>query len=291
LPVEIIEDVVAGARYEISPSTANLTRVFSVNGVVPTMDALAQVFSNGGANGINLPAMGETHPTAAGLIATGFSCAPGTEHSRTSARLHVVYAPQWTVEVSGDNCFEEAMTWPPGHPLANLPILIPYCSAPGSSFTLPIDPRGVNFDPATNNGTGPGSVGIRYSIGRIRRLSNKINLRFTTIAGRSPVTVSQTFRGKINSTVWQGGDPGTWICRAIDGTSVPQPWGFTMWRTIYEFSYDPATWSTAVCYTFDGEPPPDVHFDPSNSLTGNGMYRIPDSTTIDFNTMGMPNAL
>lgn len=290
MAAEIIADITDGAIFESSASGQNLVRVFYVGGVTPTMDALVQIFNGGGVGGVNLPYMGQAHPTIFGLIAMGFRCVPLKDKSRTGIMVYVSYGPMWTVEVQGDSSMEVFTTWPVGHPLANLPILIPYCSASGSRFTLPIDPRGLNVDPTTNNG--PGNPGTIYQIGQSLRLSDKMNVSFTTISGISPFSLSKTYRGKINSVVWQGGAENTWLCRSIDGINVPQPWGFTVWRSTFAFTYNAETWATANKWLAEtGKPPPDVSFDPANPLSGNGLFLIPDGLTIDFNALGLPTVL
>jgi hypothetical protein len=283
---EIIEDIVEGARFDLQPGSFQLTRAFYVGGIIPTMDALIQAFKEGGANGVRIPYMTAPHPTVAGIVASSYSCVPVKNSSRTGVMVYVYYSQEWLVEVVGDSSLDTTSTWPAGHPLVNLPILIPYCSTRGSRFTLPIDPRGLNTDPTRNGGT-------FYDIGRVTRLSDKVSLQFTHIEGKSPLTLSQQYRGKINSVTWQGGAPSTWICRGIDGVTVPQPWGFTMWRNTYLMSHDPKTWSSSNAYTatLTGKPPPDAIFDPADPLSGNGMFLIPDGATIDFNALGLPNAL
>ena len=282
----------------MQPSSQDLQRVFYAGGIAPTLDAVVGVFKNGvmTSAGETLPQMARPHPTVAGLMAMGFRCVPVKDESRTGVMVYITYGPVWTIESVGDNSDDTVSTWPAGSPLANLPILIPYQKGNPNGFTLPINPVGLNVDRTTNSGGRTDAdgdpIGISYDIAQINRLSNKTCLRFTTIQGVSPVTLSRGYRGRINVNTFQGGAPKTWMCRGIDGTNVPQPWGFTMWKTVYEFAYDPNTWASSSAFTDTrtGKPPPDVYFNPANPLQGNGLFLIDDGPTMDFSPLGLPNA-
>jgi hypothetical protein len=98
-----------------------------------------------------------------------------------------------------------------------------------------------------------------------------------------PTVIAQGFENTVNDAVWWFGDPGTWLCTSIQGTSdnsgvlVATP---TEWINRYEFQYRSGGWNPEVVYSdvLTNEPVPD----PVQDV---GIKTIESYDTVDFEAL------
>jgi hypothetical protein len=121
---------------------------------------------------------------------------------------------------------------------------------------------------------------------QIPMLSPNTVLEITRQEYRSPLRLSETFRRRVNSSSWQGGDAKTWLCRGIDGVSQS---GLARYEVKYTFEYDPDTWTRTEYYVdrYTGKVPDDVKVSKNNDK---GIATILPYGVKDFSQLGLPNA-
>jgi hypothetical protein len=118
----------------------------------------------------------------------------------------------------------------------------------------------------------------------INKLIPQSTLEMTRQENDSPLVLSSIYTGKINSQVFQGGNPGTWMCMNISGNSLD---GGDTYTVTYSFQFREDNWNQDVVFISSdtGEPP--IFDTPENIASGMKTYQI--YTAIDFNQLGLPN--
>jgi hypothetical protein len=261
--IQITEDLVLGARFTLDKTGGMLMRLFEVTGLSPGIDTLAQAaVAHDTSAGIQIPAYGQAHPTVAGLYVISIEADP-IENSRTSAQVKVKYA---TPEASSVlNAVKITIT--------------------GSSRA-----KMISNDPATGN-----LLLVKYtdSTGTVLQqflqvpvLSPNTILEFTRQELTSPMIHSQTYRRTVNTNAWQNGAAKTWLCRAINATSLNN---LTRYEVKYIFEYDPDGWQRTEYFhdPYTGKIPDDVAVSSGNDQ---GVAKILPYGTADFAALGLPNA-
>ena len=260
--MHITEDLILGARYRYTKHGPTLLRVFDVSGLVPGRDTLAQASGAvDSAGGAHVPRYGEPHPSVANLYAIEVDVQPAHAAS-TAARVVVRYGSPEFAAVPG--AVRVRITGSSGHKLVSrLPS--------GDLITVKYT------DPAGN---------VLQDHLQIPVLSPNTVLEFTRQENASPLRLSSRFRRTVNASPWQGGDARTWLCRAVDGTSVA---GLARYEVRYVFEYDPDGWERLEYFVdrFTGKVPDDVKISPNNDK---GVAKILPYAVMDYGQLGLPNA-
>lgn len=103
-----------------------------------------------------------------------------------------------------------------------------------------------------------------------------VSVRISRLEAVLPRQAPFRATGKVNSSVWSGFAPKTWLCTGI--TSAPEPGG--RYRVDYAFVYAPDTWRAEVTALYQG-------FIPSDAVEGNGIEVYDVYEDIDFNQLGV----
>jgi len=262
MPLSITEDFVLGARFRYTSSGGTLFRIFTVGGLTPGKDALAQAaLAVDGTTGSRIPRYGDPHPAVVGLYALEIDALPA-RNSRTVAQVRVRYATPEFGSVPG--AVRIRINGSQGQKV--------YSRNPDGSLIV------VKYsDPAGN--------ALQDHI-QVPVLSPNTILEFTRQEVISPLKLSTAFRRTVNSNVWQGGGPKTWLCRAIDGTSQA---GLSRYEVRYVFEYDPDGWERIEYFVdrYTGKIPDDVQLSDNNDK---GAVKILPYAQRDFSQLGLPNA-
>jgi hypothetical protein len=260
--ISITEDLVLGARFTIDKSGGVLTRLFEVTGLRPGIDTLAQAaIAQDGATGFRMPAYGDPHPAVPGLFVHGIEADP-VSSSRTSARVKVQYATPEAGSVP--NVVRVAIT--------------------GTSRAKRVSTDPGNGSPLVVKYT-DSSGNVLQELLQVPALSPNTVLEFTRQEAMSPLRKSQRFRRRVNAGAWQSGDAKTWLCRAIDATSLNN---LARYEVRYIFEYDPDGWARTEYYRdpYTGKIPDDVKPSDDNDK---GIAKVLPYATIDFAQLGLPN--
>lgn len=279
-----------------SPSGGSYVRVFSVFGLLPNAANLfgaIQVADS--STGFSVPKYAEPcviqGSVIQGFFMSDYETEPIQDSSRTGVKVYCIYrTDDWLgyatfIEVIGSNGTKVMSRWAFG-PNKGQPIIVGY-SPDNVSFTSPINPFTVANEPEDSNKF--------YSLVGVEVLSPNMILKFTRRESVSPVTLSHQYRHCVNSDSWQGGEPGTWLCRAIDGKNLPIittlfPGGG--WQNEYLFEYDPDGWVQYGLFhdLNTGAVPQDIDF---TDGTNNGYQRIVPYPTAAFggSDLHLPSAL
>ena len=261
--IHLTEDLVLGARFTLDKAGGSLVRLFDVTGLTPGIDTLAQAaIAQDGASGVRIPAYGDPHPAVPGLFVNHVEAQP-VSNARTSARVTVRYATP------------EAESVP---------------NAVGIRITGSSRAKYVGNDPADGSPwivkyTDPTGAVLQQFL-QVPALSPNTILEFTRQEIKSPLKASQKFRRKVNSGPWQGGGAKTWLCRAIDATSLNN---LARYEVKYIFEYDPDGWTRLEYFRdpYTGKIPDDA----KPSANGDqGVAKILPYATADFSQLGLPNA-
>jgi len=262
--ITITEDLVLGARFTLDKAGGVLLRLFEVTGLAPGIDTLAQAaLAQDGTTGTRIPMYGSPHPTVAGLYVMQIEAEP-ISNSRTSARVSVRYATPEQASVL--NVVRIAIT---GSSRAKLISLDP---KDGSQFV-------VKYTDATT-----GAV-LRQFL-QVPTLSPNTILEFTRQEVLSPLKRSIQFRRTVNASPWQTGDAKTWLCRAVNATSLNN---LARYEVKYIFEYDPDGWTRQEYFhdPYTGKIPDDVMVSQNNDQ---GIAKVLPYGTADFTQLGLPNA-
>src|SRR6185312_6116115 len=236
---------------------------FEVTGLTPGAQTLYQAaVAQDGTSGLRIPAYGDPHPLVPGLYVSIIEADP-VKNSRTCARVKVRYSSPELSSVP--NVVKVAIG---GSSRAKILSKSP---ADGSLLTVKYT------DPSGN---------VLQQFLQIPVLSPNTILQFTRQELKSPLKLSTVLRRTVNSAPWQGGNAKTWICRAIDATSLNN---LTRYEVKYTFEYDPDGWERLEYYTdpYTGKIPDDVQLSSDGSK---GIASIQPYATADFNQLGLPNA-
>lgn len=260
--ISITEDLVLGARFTFNKSGGVLLRLFEVTGLRPGVDTLAQAaIAQDGSTGFRMPAYGDPHPAVPGLFVHSIEADP-VSNSRTAARVKVQYATPEAGSVP--NVVRVAIT---GSSRAKL---ISNDPKDGS-------PLMVKYTDSSGN--------VLQEFLQVPALAPNTVLEFTRQEAASPLRKSQRFRRKVNAGAWQGGDARTWLCRAIDATSLNN---LARYEVKYIFEYDPDGWQRTEYYRdpYTRKIPDDVKPSDDNDK---GIAKVPAYATTDFAQLGLPN--
>ena len=259
---QITEDLVLGAHFTVDRSGGVMLRLFEVIGLAPGKDTLAQAAAaQDGSTGTRIPRYGDPHPAVAGLFVAQIDAEP-IKNSRTSAHVKVRYAtPE---HGSAPNVARVAISG------SSRSKLISKNPADGSQLLVKYT------DPSGN---------VLQEFLQVSALSPNTILQFTRQELTSPLKRSMQFRRKVNSSPWQGGDSKTWLCRAIDATSLQN---LARYEVKYVFEYDPDGWQRTEYYVdpYTGKVPTDVQPSQNND---HGIASVLPYSTADFNQLGLPN--
>ena len=261
--IQVTEDLVLGARFTVDRSGGVLLRIFEVTGLSPGKDTLAQAAAAQDANtGSRMPRYGDPHPAVAGLFVNHIDAEP-IKNSRTSAHVKVRYATPEHGSVP--NVVRVAIR---GSTRAKL---ISKSPADGSQLL-------VKYTDSSGN--------VLQEFLQVPALSPNTILEFTRQELASPLRRSMQFRRKVNAGPWQGGDAKTWLCRAIDASSLQN---LTRYEVKYIFEYDPDGWERLEYYAdpYTGKIPDDVQTSTNNDK---GIAKVLPYATTDFSQLGLPNA-
>jgi len=261
--LQITEDIVLGARFTVDRSGGVLVRLFDVSGLTPGKDTLAQAAAaQDSGTGARIPAYGDPHPAVAGLFVTHIEADP-IENSRTAARVKVNYtSPEFG---SVPNVVRIAIS--------------------GSSRAKLVSKSPTDGSLLTVKYTDPSGNSLQQFL-QVPALSPNTVLEFVRQELRSPLRLSTQLRRTVNSAPWQGGGAKTWLCRAIDATSLMN---LSRYEVKYVFEYDPDGWERIEYYAdpYTGKVPDDVQFSDNND---HGIAKVLPYATADFNQLGLPNA-
>lgn len=261
--IQITEDLVLGARFTLDRSGGMLLRLFEVTGLTPGAQTLYQAaVAQDQITGVRIPAYGEPHPLVPGLYANLVEADP-IKNSRTGAHVKVRYGSPELASVP--NAVRIAIR---GSSRAKL-----VSRNPGDGSLLAVkytDPSGA----------------VLQQFLQVPALSPNTILEFTRQEIRSPLRLSTTLRRTLNSTPWQNGDAKTWLCRAIDATSLNN---LSRYEVKYVFEYDPDGWERIEYYTdpYTGKIPDDVQISTDNTR---GVAKVLPYSLADFSVLGLPNA-
>ena len=261
--IQITEDLVLGARFTLNHTGATLLRLFEVTGLFPGRDTLAQAAAaTDGATGSRIPLYGDPHPTVPGLFVTEIDAEP-IKNSRTGAHVKVKYAaPEASsvpnvvrISIGGSNRSKLISR----NPADGSPLMVKYT------------------DPAGN---------VLQEFLQVPVLGANTLLTFTRQENASPLRLSRRLRRTVNASPWQGGDAKTWLCRAIDATSLGN---LTRYEVKYIFEYDPDGWQRLEYYVdpYTGKIPDDAQTSTNNDK---GIATILPYALNDFSQLGLPNA-
>jgi hypothetical protein len=295
MAVTVTEDLVASSNFSVNRNGTRCVRVFLVEGLAGTRSSSYLACSASG-----VPRFGQAHPDIPKLYVSAVNAQPLGKDFKTTQRVTVEYAtPELgalnlngaatTIEISGSNGQRVINRWPDGA-LEGQPILIDYSPNPGSNLVT-IDPReltAAGADPAQNGGH-------YYDYAAVPCLSPNTVVSFTRRESNSPLAQSLKYRGRLNKSKWQGGDPGTWLCRGVDGNAISGTGDASVrtWEVTYEFEHCPIEggW-TQVCYFRDartGTIPPGIHVDPRpGNVRGNGYTKVRPYAMVEFNNLRLP---
>lgn len=259
---QITEDLVLGARYRYDKTGAMLLRLFDVSGLTPGRDTLAQAAAaTDSATGIRIPRYGDPHPAVPGLYVLDIEANP-VSNSRTAAAVKVQYGTPEAgsvpnavrVLIHGTGRYKQVSQLPDGSP-----IVVKYT-----------DPDGNILEDRL----------------QIPVLSPNTVLEFIRQELTSPLRRSVQFRRTVNASPWQGGAAQTWLCRAMDGSSLGN---LSRYEVRYQFEYDPDGWSRLEYFQdrYTGKIPDDVHPSDDNDQ---GIAKILPYASRDFAQLGLPNA-
>jgi hypothetical protein len=261
--IQITEDLVLGARFTLDRAGGILLRLFEVTGLSPGRDTLAQAaLAQDQSTGTRIPRYGEPHPGVPGLFVVHIDADP-MKNSRTAARVKVRYASPEVESVPGAVRIAISGTSRAKRlsrdPASGLPLLVKYT------------------DPSGN---------VLQEFLQVPVLSPNTVLEFTRQEFRSPLRLSTQYRRKLNASPWQGGDAKTWLCRAIDATSLGN---LTRYEVKYVFEYDPDGWERLEYWSdpYTGKIPDDAQIAVNNDR---GIAKIVPYATADFSQLGLPNA-
>jgi hypothetical protein len=260
--IAITEDLVLGAQFTIDKAGGVMLRLFEVTGLEPGIDTLAQAaLAQDGTTGLRIPLYGQPHPAVVGLYVNNIEAMP-IGNSRTSARVKVRYATPEAESVP--NAIRVAIT---GSSRAKL---ISKNPADGSKLM-------VKYTDSSGN--------VLQEFLQVPALAPNTILEFTRQELLSPLKKSQQFRRTVNSSAWQGGDVKTWLCRAIDATSLNN---LARYEVKYIFEYDPDGWQRTEYYRdpYTGKIPDDVSESNNNDQ---GIAKLLPYATTDFSQLGLPN--
>ena len=261
--IQITEDLVLGARFILDKAGGTLIRLFDITGLAPGIDTLAQAaLAQDGTTGFRMPAYGSPHPTVKGLYVIQIEAEP-ISNSRTSARVTVRYStPE---EASVLNVVRIAIT--------------------GSSRAKLISTNPTDGTPLMMKYTDPTGAVLQQFL-QVPTLSPNTILEFTRQEVLSPLKLSLQFRRTVNSSPWQTGDAKTWLCRAVNATSLDN---LARYEVKYIFEYDPDGWQRTEYFhdPYTGKIPDDVVVSQNNDQ---GVAKVLPYGTMDFTQLGLPNA-
>jgi hypothetical protein len=286
--------VASGSGLDFGTNGGTYILLYQVQGLDPTREdneaiALTAVDAS---TGKRIPPYSQPHPTVAGYWVTGLRAYPmGTPESPnlSGKYVQVTYgtsnrgAPAVTIRITGSNGKKLIARWPDG-PQKGKGIFVGY-NPKGEKFPDQIPPA----DPKLAAQAAAAVVQQFYSHVGAEVLSPNTILEFGRRETKSPLLKSQQFRRRTNSTPWQGGTPGTWLCRKLDGIATTltgfQP-GF--YDCAYAFEWDPMGWAEYGLFkNLDtGATPQDVDI---TDGTNNGYTKI-EYPRADFNLLGLPSA-
>jgi hypothetical protein len=261
--IQLTEDLVLGARFTLGKTGGMLLRLFEVTGLAPGVDTLAQAaFAQDGNTGARIPGYGEPHPKVAGLFVSHVEADP-VSNSQTAARVQVRYSTPEAASVP--NVVRISITG------SSRATLISKDPSDGSMFMVKY--------------TDPAGAALQEFL-QVPALSPNTILEFTRQEGLSPLKRSQKFRRTVNSSPWQNGEAKTWLCRAIDATSLNN---LLRYEVKYIFEYNPDGWQRLEYYhdPYTGKIPTDVKESANNDQ---GIAKVLPYATCDFSQFGLPNA-
>jgi hypothetical protein len=261
--IQITEDLVLAARFTLDHSGGSLLRLFEVTGLTPGRDTLAQgAAAFDGNSGSGIPRYGDPHPAVPGLFVVEIDAEP-IKNSRTGAHVKVKYAAP------------EASSVPN----------VVRIAIGGSSRSKLISRNPADGSPLMVKYTDPAGNVLQEFL-QVPVLGANTLLTFTRQEATSPLRLSRRFRRTVNASPWQGGDAKTWLCRAIDGSSLGN---LTRYEVKYVFEYDPDGWERLEYYVdpYTGKIPDDAQ---TSSNNDKGIAKVLPYALSDFNQLGLPNA-
>lgn len=96
----------------------------------------------------------------------------------------------------------------------------------------------------------------------------------------SILQLQEKYEGKTNSTTWNRGGVGKWLCASIKGDPVDIKTGVDTWLVEAVFQYRPLGWAQTAIF-FD----PATGGQPANMLPGVGFKQVQVQPRIDFNDL------
>jgi hypothetical protein len=285
MPISIAK-VAYPTRLRFGSDGGTFDVLYTVQGLDPTRDdnvAIALTVADA-STGKTIPPYSQPHLTIPGYWVVNLEAYPmGDEQSPnlSGVWVKVTYgtsnrgAPAVTIRITGSNGRKTIARWPSG-PQRGKAILVGYAPA-GASFAAQLSPKKTAPD------------GYYYSLVGAEVLSPNTILEFDRRETRSPLLKSQQFRRRTNSSAWQGGAPGTWLCRKLDGIATTLT-GFQagFYDCSYAFEWDPEGWTEYGLFVDQntGQHPQDIDITDGSY---NGYTKI-DYPTADFGQLGLPSA-
>jgi len=118
--------------------------------------------------------------------------------------------------------------------------------------------------------------------GIISKLIPQTTQQYVRLEEDSPLALSNTYVGAINSVFFAGGAPKTWMCTGITGNSVD---GGDTWSVTYSFQFKVDTWDTQLIYINPDTSKPPPFLTPAAIAAGVKSYQI--YPLLDFNQLGL----
>lgn len=137
-----------------------------------------------------------------------------------------------------------------------------------------LDKNGVQITVTHQNITQGGSV-------TVLRPRDQITFR-NRVYSSQPGVITRAYVGRTNSTAWNAGSPGTWLCESInfeleDAQSDPPGWDFT-----YVFRFNPNGWNPQVVFI-----DPETGKPPTGLVANVGYKSVSIYDTADFGSGGL----
>lgn len=267
MPVSITEDRIEGATFVYDVNGGQLDRIFTVEGLSPGSDTLAQAaLAVDSSSGFFIPRYGQAHPKIAGMYVTRVKSDPLMKGAKSSVRVVVTYSsPQ--VALGGG--------------------VIVRGSGTSAMRILAKDEKGkplfLTYEDLLNAGV------IYTQTVKLQIPAPHAILEFERIEPNSPVSNIRQYVSKVNSASWQGGAAGTWMCREIPFESLGNVLniGGGGYRVSYKFEYDELGWDSIAVYEDEitHVTPSDITPTKDNS---NGVYSYKQPSA-NFGSLGLPN--
>lgn len=207
----VVSDILEMSQVsEQSGVKSSVVRGFKVSGLTASASMLTTALGTTG-----IPVYGETHPSISGIYADKREAVP---ESTTVAKITVTYSP-YAIPSGGGATVGRARYRGGSHV---------------EQVNTNLNINGDQIILSSPNGTNvTGEVSIR-----VPRSTLVVDRTETT---STPGTISQTYVGKTNSTTWQGGLAGTWLCVNV-GFDTADGDATNRFNMTYEFEYNENGW-------------------------------------------------